>query len=159
MTIYTHFASKDGLICAILHDIQTALLGNLRSHTVQSTLPPIEQLEAAFNILCHGMNDAEVKAGLAVRALMEFAHPQHPVHQAALEMERAILSFLEPLCAAADIPAGKQAARQLLLLAKGCFVMSPTVGVRESRLLARALASHVLRPLAAALENPEIPQL
>jgi hypothetical protein len=105
------------------------------------------------------MSDPEVMAGLMVRALMEFPNPRHPVHQAALELERNVLKYLEPLCAAADIVDSEVAARQLLLLAKGCFVMSPTVGIAGSRILATALADHVLRPAPVTMEffQPEIP--
>ncbi len=40
MTIYTHFASKDGLICAVLHEVQTALLGNVpQSHATLQASP------------------------------------------------------------------------------------------------------------------------
>lgn len=153
MSINKHFASKDGLICAVLREVQTSLLGNLRSHALHSEILPIEQLEAAFNILCYAMSDPEVRAGLIVRTLVEFPQPRHPVHQAALDVERAILDFLQPLAAAAGIPESEAATRQLLLLAKGYFVMSSTVGIAGSRMLATTLASNALRRAAAQLES------
>jgi len=153
MTIYTHFASKDGLICAVLHEVQTALLGNIRSHALHSKLPAQEQLQAAFNIVCHGMSDAEVRAGLVVRALMEFPRANHPVHRAALDLEHVIQVCLEPLCAGAHIADSEEAARHLLLLAKGAYTMSPSVGVEGSRMLAAKLAGAIIGTTALSADS------
>lgn len=160
MSIYAHFASKDGLICAVLHEVQTTLLGNLRSHARHSELPAIDRLKTDFNILCFGMSDPEVRAGLGVRALLEFPQVDHPVHQTALDLERAILNFLEPVAQAADISECEVVVRELLLLAKGCYVMSPTMGLAGSRIIATGLAEHVLQRGGVALEftNREVLQ-
>ena len=153
MTLYHHFQSKDGLICAALRDAQSALLGNLHSHNHHSNLPALEQLEAAFNILCFGMSDPEIRAGLSVRAVLEFPRREHPVHQAALKFDREILSYLESLCTAVEIAGSEETARQLLLLAKGCFVMSPTVGIAGSRIIATSLLGRILWSVEAPLES------
>ena len=81
------------------------------------------------------MHDPELKLGLGVRALVEFPSSEHPVHQAALELDRAILHHLQ----AGDEPTvgvSTTEAQQLLLLAKGCFLMAPLLGLRESRAIA-----------------------
>lgn len=153
MTIYHHFQGKYGLICAVLQEAQTLLLGNLRSHTMHTNLPALEQLEAAFNILCFGMSDPEIRAGLSIRAVMEFPLHTHPVRQAALKFDRAIMNCLESLCAAAEIAGSEEASRQLLLLAKDCFVMSPTVGIAGSRILATSLLGNVLRQAVTPVES------
>jgi AcrR family transcriptional regulator len=148
MTIYLHFTHKDGLICAILRGIQTNLSERIRSHTSPPALPPLERLQAAFNILCYGMSDPDIMAGLLVRALLEFPRASHRVHRAALEVEQTILDQLEPLCAAAGIADSEQVGRQLLLVAKGCFAMTPSVGLVRSRMLASSLAEQILAPNA-----------
>ena len=85
-----------------------------------------------FNLVCYGMNDPALRLGLGVRALAEFPCSEHPVHQAALELDRAIVKHLQ----AEDEPTfvvSQAAAQQLLLLAKGCFLMVPLLGLKDSR--------------------------
>ncbi|MEA3212323.1 MAG: hypothetical protein QOE70_5380 [Chthoniobacter sp.] len=144
MTIYQHFTNKDGLICAILQGVQSALNDKILAITGSRGIPPNVQLESVFNIVCYGMSDPEIMAGLGVRALTEFPRPDHPVHLAGLKLDRAILRHLEPLCGQAAIEDSETAARQLLLIAKGCFLMVPLLGVSGSRVVARELARSVL---------------
>ncbi len=147
MTIYHHFASKEKLICEVLRESQTALFSNIQCYNQHSVLPAREQLEATFNIVCFAMNDPEIRAGLAVRAALEFPSATHPVHQAALQFDRAIIQRFASLCAACDFSGSDELSRQLLLLTKGCFIMSPVVGIAGSRILATSVFRQLLAPL------------
>ena len=135
MTIYSEFKSKDGLICAILDEVRRSLAERIRQ-VIEPALPPTTRLRAVFNLVCYGMHDPELRLGLGVRALTEFPSPSHPVHQSALDVDRSIPRHLQP----DEMAATSQQARQLLLLAKGCFLMAPLVGIQESRALAAGLA-------------------
>lgn len=154
MTIYHHFASKEKLICEVLRESQAALFSNIQCHNQHSGLPAREQLEATFNIVCFAMNDPEIRAGLAVRAALEFPTPSHPIHRAALRFDRAIIQCFASLCAASSLSGSDELSRQLLLLSKGCFVMSPVVGIAGSR----SLATSVFRQLLASLQREAIQQ-
>jgi AcrR family transcriptional regulator len=136
MTIYAEFKSKDGLICALLTEVRQTLTQRI-NEVVEPALPGHQRLQALFNLVCYGMNDPVLKIGLCVRALTEFPAANHPVHQAALDVDRAILKQLE-----ADSPKEetRSPAAELLLLAKGCFLMAPLLGVRVARELALELA-------------------
>jgi len=85
----------------------------------------------------------------------EFPNPGNPVHQDALDLERAILKHLQP-----DEGSGSaRLAQQLLLLAKGCFLMAPLIGLGESRQAAMALAELALHrpadwPCDGVADNP-----
>lgn len=131
MTIYSLFQSKDGLICAILDEVRRALTERI-GQVIEPALPATIRLRAMFNLVCYGMNDPALMLGLGVRALAEFPCSEHPVHQAALELDRAIMNHLQ----AEDEPTfvvSLMEAQQLLLLAKGCFLMVPLLGLKDSR--------------------------
>jgi AcrR family transcriptional regulator len=139
MTIYTHFTSKDGLIGALLEGVAAAITEKIRTITAEPGSDPQSQLEAVFNMLCHGMSDPDLRIGLGVRALVEFPRPDHPAHIAGLKLQRAILAHLEPLCARAGLVESESAARHLLLIAQGSFIMAPALGTRGSNADAAAL--------------------
>ena len=90
------------------------------------------------------MNDPELKLGLSIRALVEFPDAKNAVHEAARQLDLTILKWLERLCEDAALPDPQQAARQILHIAKGCFLMAPTVGIEASESIAITLLSPVL---------------
>ena len=138
MTIYSEFRSKDGLICAILQEVRHTLDARI-AEVIERDLPPPIRLRATFNLLCYGMNDPALKLGLGVRALAEFPTPGHPVHRAGLDLERGILQHLQ--AGEDSTSAGPSVeAQQLLLLAKGCFLMVPLLGIKDARQQAMELA-------------------
>ena len=132
MTIYTHFASKDGLICALLQGVEAAVTEKIRAITAEPGSDPQSQLEAVFNFLCHGMSDPDLRIGRGVRALVEFPRLENPIHIAGLKLQRAILVHLESLCARTGFAESENAARHLLLIAQGSFIMAPMLGTRAS---------------------------
>ena len=144
MTLYQHFKTKEGLICAILKDVQTSLQKEIRREAEINAKNPNAQLEAACLILCEGMNDPELRVGLSIRALLEFPGAETPVHEAARHLDLTILKWFERLCEDAQVPDAPNAARQILHIAKGCFLMAPTVGIEASELIALDLLSSVL---------------
>jgi AcrR family transcriptional regulator len=150
MTIYQHFKNKRGLICAILKDIQDRLHEQIRQSMVLLEFSSSAQLEAVSFTLCRGMNDPELRLGLVVRALIEFPDPQHSVHVAARQMDVTILNWVEHLCEKALMKDPRQVARQILEIAKGGFLIAPTVGVKRSESSALAL----LRPILTEAEGP-----
>jgi AcrR family transcriptional regulator len=151
MTLYQHFKSKDGLICAILHEVQSFILNHIRIETARNAKPPAAQLEAIARILCEAMTDPEAKAGLAVRALAEFPDPRNPVHAKARHVDLEILNILEPRCTEASLPNARQAARQILQIAKGHFLMAPTLGIETSRTLSFELLDVLLAAASDSL--------
>src|SRR5687768_14459773 len=66
MTIYQHFKNKEGLICSVLHHVQSVLCEHIRSQTADPNFGPATQLEVASHIICYGMNDPDLMAGLGV---------------------------------------------------------------------------------------------
>jgi AcrR family transcriptional regulator len=150
MTVYQHFKSKDGLICAILDESQAVLENHIRVETALNKKPPLAQLEAASLILCRAMDDPEARLGLAIRALISFPDPRNPVHERARQLDVAILKTFERLGEEASLPDAKQAARQILQIAKGRFLMTPTVGFESSEAVSLGLLSSVLA------QDPEV---
>ena len=150
MSLYAHFRSKDGLICAVLHAVQAALTDKIKAVTDEPHLTAGERREAVFNLLSHAMSDPHLRLGLGVRALLEFPQPRHPVHLGALALDRLLLKELggEP-----DGSSATESAPALLLIIKGCFLMSPMLGVRPSQELARALGKALLTPSAKLLSG------
>ncbi|MDR3403530.1 MAG: TetR/AcrR family transcriptional regulator [Chthoniobacter sp.] len=150
MTVYMHFKTKNGLICAILDEIQAFLENHIRVEIALNAKPPRAQLEAASLILCNGMSDQEMRAGLAVRALISFPNPRNAVHERARQLDLTILRWFEQLCAEALLPDAERVARTILHIAKGCFLMAPTIGVEASQATALSLLSSVLAPAEIA---------
>jgi len=144
MTLYQHFKTKDGLIGAILKDVQSSLQKEIHREAEVTAKTRSAQLEAACLILCEGLNDPELKVGLVIRALVEFPDPKNAVHEAARQFDLTILKWFGRLCEDSQLPDAHNAARRILHIAKGCFLMAPVVGIEASEAIALALLSHVL---------------
>jgi AcrR family transcriptional regulator len=142
MTLYSHFKTKEGLILAILDDVQRSLQEEIRRETTHDARSASDQLEVASLILCAGMNDPELRVGLSVRALIEFPSPENAVHQAARRFDLTTLKWLELLSKGARLPDARKAAREILHIAKGCFLMDPTVTE-----VGEVIALSLLRPV------------
>jgi AcrR family transcriptional regulator len=144
MTLYKHFKTKDGLICAILDEIQHSLREQIQADSTKQAKTPEAKLEAASLSLCEAMNDPELRAGLGTRALVEFPAPQGVIHERARELDLAILKWFGRFCEDALVPNAHQAAREILQIAKGCFLLAPTIGREASEAVALRLLSYVL---------------
>jgi AcrR family transcriptional regulator len=152
MTLYSHFKTKEGLILAILNDVQRSLQEEIRRETTHDARSASDQLDVASLILCAGMNDPELRVGLSVRTLVEFSSPKNAVHEAARRFDLTNLKWLELFCKGARLPDARKAAREILHIAKGCFLMDPTVTE-----VGEVIALSLLRPIlaqAAGETNP-----
>jgi AcrR family transcriptional regulator len=133
-SMYKHFRTKEDLILATLklrHE-------QFRTLTTKRDLPvgasPKEQLLASFDGLTDWLESDRFQSCMFIKASSEYQDPAHPIHQAAAEHKRALISHMEGLATAAGARAPDVLARQLMLLKEGAIVtahLQGPVGVGE----------------------------
>lgn len=143
MSLYKHFSSKEGLICAVLEETQNALRQAFQVNLLRTNPTPREKLETACLSLCEAMHDQDMRGGLAVRALVDFSDPESAVHEKARQVDLFVLKRLERFSEDALLPNAHQAAREVLQIAKGYFLLAPTVGKEASLAVATRLMGRV----------------
>jgi AcrR family transcriptional regulator len=159
MSLYKHFKTKEGLICAILDESRSMLENHIRVEMALNKKPPLAQLEAASLILYQAMNDPDARLGLAVRALIGFPGPRNVVHEKARQIDLAVLKLFERLAEEASLLDPKQTAREILQIANGHFLMTAVIGSDFAEAATAGLLGAVLAqaPVVPESRKPEKP--
>lgn len=122
MTLYKHFASKDGLIAEVLRRKSEAWHQAFWAQVEKTAPTPKGQLLGLFDVTAEwlGSSDGQNFRGCAFsNAVSEFANPDHPARQAAIEHKDRVLEGLTRLATQAQANDPAQLAEQLMLLIEG----------------------------------------
>ena len=160
MTLYKHFKSKDELILAALALRDERFRDWLAGYMEAASDAPAERLLAMFDALETWFR-GEAFPGLGfsgcafINAASEFSALSHPAHQAAAAHKRAIVDYLEGLCAQAGAPDPRALAEQLALLKEGAIATAQVRGLPEAARTAKAIAQGLITGLIATATAPQ----
>jgi AcrR family transcriptional regulator len=146
LTIYRHFASKDGLLDEVLRQRSDQVLAWLQAATDRPT-DPIERLLAVFDALHGWYAEARFRGCAIVNAATQSPAPRSPARQVAPKHLRRLLDLLTTLAADAGAHEPAVAGRQLLILLEGATVIAALTGDAHAATDARELARTVLPPM------------
>jgi AcrR family transcriptional regulator len=128
MTLYRHFASKEELIEAYLHDADARFWGWFDAVTAPFAGRPRQQLEAFFAAVAALAGQPACYGCPFLNAVVDFPAPDHPGHQVAVANKQAVRARFAELAAAAGAGAPELLADQLFLLMDGAFMAVRTFG-------------------------------
>ena len=150
MTLYTHFASKDELIAAVLKRQSERAFKFAEREMARRASDARGQLLALFDILSDWFAREDFYGCLFMKAASEFPLAEQAPHVAAADHKRRILSLLTEQAALAGAPSPRLLAQRLLLLVEGATVVAQVLGGRESARQARDTAALLLRQMLPA---------
>ncbi len=145
MTLYKYFHSKEELILAALRRRDEQFRNWFMREVVRRARKPERRLLAVFDVLESWIRSKEFFGCPFVNAAAEYTADEHPIHAAAAEHKRLMLSFVCELAHAAGANDPKVLAQQLCLLLEGTAVTSYITGSGESLRSARTAARVLVR--------------
>jgi AcrR family transcriptional regulator len=156
MTLYSHFASKDDLIVAVLEYRETAVL-EFFTNAMERLVPKSDTpLEAFFSALREWFESPGFRGCAFQNAAVELADPAHPGTKFVREHKRRFAEILrgfvrQSLCTISGKPTEKQAAKvadrllpMIALLVEGAIVTAAIQGTPESAEVARRGARNLV---------------
>ena len=146
MTMYKHFKSKDELILAVLRRRDELFRNWFMREVERRAHTPSERLLALFDVYDDWLHDEGSSHGcLFINATAEFAAQDDPIHVAAAETKRLVLTYVRNLAVAAGAQTPDGLAMQLVLLLEGATVTAQVTGNRETAREARKAAEILLQ--------------
>ncbi|MFQ5775704.1 MAG: TetR/AcrR family transcriptional regulator [Kiloniellaceae bacterium] len=153
MTLYKHFGSKDELILAALRRRDARWRQWFKEAVESRAEAPRERLLAVFDALEEWLAGPDFHGCMFVKAASEYCAHDDPIHAAAAEHHRHVLSDLRELAAAAGAARPAKLARELMLLIEGAIVVTqvngPVGAAKQARKAAQILIDDALAPTAA----------
>lgn len=125
-SLYTHFASKDELITAVLRLKSRKVLAWLQAEVERrsSRKDGADKITALFGAYGDWLEMEDFHGCLFTKAALEFPDPAHPAHKAAASHTRKLLAFLQKIT-----PGPRPAsAEQVLLLLNGALMVATLTG-------------------------------
>ena len=143
MTLYRHYASKDGL--AFIERREARCTKDwLQREVEQRTLDPGERLLAIFD---EWFQRTDFEGCSFINVLLEIADPAHALHHASTEYLERIRAYIERLATEARVADPEDFARQWHILMKGSIVAAGE-GDREAARRAREVGALLLQQKA-----------
>ena len=144
MTLYNHFRSKDALILAALRRRDEEFREWFMDAVVQRAETPEGLLLALFDALTGWFIQADFQGCCFVKAAAEYGDPDDPIHIAAAEHKRLMLTYVRQLAKAAGAPDWKQLGQQIFYLMEGATVAAQVSGDKKAAMKARAAAEKLV---------------
>jgi AcrR family transcriptional regulator len=145
MTLYKHFKSKDELILAALRRRDERFRNWFMRAVERRRKTPRERLLAIFDALEEWFRGRDFSGCMFINASAEFAPFDNPIHSAAAEHKRLILSYVHELASAAGAKDPDALAQGLMLLMEGAIVMAYVAGQPDAARQARKAAEILVR--------------
>jgi AcrR family transcriptional regulator len=146
MSLYRHFKSKDVLICAVIAEGRGALSARVQILEQDCSYTAQQKLMAVLDEICCAFQNPESATALCNQALMPFTEHYQSANRAALAFKRSLLVTLERLCGETGMNGDSRVtAAQLMLIAEGCYGMSPILGPERSCTIAHDLALKIIQ--------------
>jgi AcrR family transcriptional regulator len=128
MTLYRHFSSKDELVLAVLRGRRERWRLWMERSVARRAETPGERLLAIFDVFDEWFASAGFAGCMFLKAAAEYTPIDDPVHRAAAEHHRNILTYLRRRAAEAGVRRPAALARQLMLLLIGATAISQVNG-------------------------------
>jgi len=128
MTLYNQFGSKEGLIRAALEARDARWRTWLRNRVEARAGTPRERLLAVFDVLDEWFRRPDFRGCLFAKAAAEYPGLADPIHRAAAQHQRELLSYLRGLAADAGVARPARLARALMLLLQGAVTVTQVNG-------------------------------
>ena len=128
MTLYNHFGSKDELILAALKCRDERWRSWFRDALERRADSPRGRLLAVFDALEEWFAQPDFRGCMFIKAASEYCNGDDPIHAAAAEHQRLLLSELRDLAAAANARRPAKLAREIMLLFMGAIIATQVNG-------------------------------
>jgi AcrR family transcriptional regulator len=144
MTLYRHFASKDALVVAFLHERKKVWTDAwLRAEVDARTESPRERLLAVFDVFDAWFQKDDFEGCAFINVLLESAWNNESLREESARHLAKVREFLENLAADAGIGDADAFARKWHILMKGCIVAA-VEGDRQAARRAREIGAALL---------------
>lgn len=143
-TLYRHFHTKDDLIVAYLEEEDRRHWRWFEEVIAPYEGEPVAQLLAWFEACTQRLTEPGFRGCAFLNALAEIAEVDHPVHQCAVEHERALRWRLAQLSQQAGACDPEQLAAQLLLVSNGALACAPLFGADSPAAQLKTIAAHLI---------------
>lgn len=151
MTLYNNFKSKNDLVLAVLERKNKNLFEGLDIALANAGTSPGERILAMFDFVAeyvgedtHNHSDGSFTGCAFNHAASEFRQLSHPIHQAAAQHKKQLLSIFERLAKEMNHPTPEAFAQTLLLLLDGALSSAQIMGDMTMFDRARAAAKTLI---------------
>lgn len=139
-TLYKYFRSKDELILAALQERHEQVLTMIKTKLATITETGSKNVLVIFDALNDWFNSDDFYGCSFINATAEYTDSMNPIHIFAAQHKQSIVDLI---CAQLSV-AENHKADQIGLLVEGAIVMAHTRGMKNSALLAKQMASHLV---------------
>ncbi|WP_025564495.1 MULTISPECIES: TetR/AcrR family transcriptional regulator [unclassified Psychromonas] len=148
-TLYKHFRSKEALILAALQlrheQVVSKLQAKIEDNKSQKYVDPVDNVLFIFDDLNEWFNSDTFFGCNFINVSAEYADPNHPINIFAAKHKQIIVNIIaEQLTTKENNQVSQQKADQVGLLIEGAIVMAHTRGMKQSALIAKEMAKHLL---------------
>ena len=149
-TLYKHFRSKEALILAALQLRHEQVVSKLQAkiednNKSQKYVDPVDNVLFIFDDLNEWFNSDTFFGCNFINVSAEYADPNHPINIFAAKHKQTIVNIIaEQLTMKENNQVSQQKADQVGLLIEGAIVMAHTRGMKQSALIAKEMAKHLL---------------
>ncbi len=149
-TLYKHFRSKEALILAALQLRHEQVVSKLQAkiednNKSQKYVDPVDNVLFIFDDLNEWFNSDTFFGCNFINVSAEYADPNHPINIFAAKHKQIIVNIIaEQLTTKENNQVSQQKADQVGLLIEGAIVMAHTRGMKQSALIAKEMAKHLL---------------
>lgn len=148
-TLYKHFRSKEALILAALQlrheQVVSKLQAKIEDNKSQKYVDPVDNVLFIFDDLNEWFNSDTFFGCNFINVSAEYADPNHPINIFAAKHKQIIVNIIaEQLTMKENNQVSQQKADQVGLLIEGAIVMAHTRGMKQSALIAKEMAKHLL---------------
>lgn len=144
MSFYHHFASKQALVVAFLHERHAQWQQHLEAEASRRGQTPQDELLAVFAVLEEWFAEPGFRGCAFINTVLETADPTTEEHLIACQHKQVLRQYLERLLRAGQFPAPAQQAAQLLLLVDGAIVRAQFGDGPAAARTARELAAQLV---------------
>lgn len=148
MTLYKHFASKEDLVAATVSHLDEVFAARYEGVLAEDG-QAADRLLKLFGEVERWTQSGDFFGCPFVNLCAEYPEHSNPVHLAAAENKRRMLSAIERVTREAGTPHPEQVARQLQILLEGAVTLAQVTGrsqfVADARLAAATLLGATLR--------------
>lgn len=143
-TLYRHFGSKEGLIVAVLRQIDERFRDDMRRSVEKGARDPRERLLATFDYLESWFRTDEFLGCPFMAAAGEFSDRSNAVFKEALMHKRLVIAYFEELARAAGLRNPREVAQEIHLLHEGATAMAHITGEASAARQAKAVAARLI---------------
>lgn len=143
-TLYRHFGSKEGLIVAVLRQVDERFRDEMRRTVEAATRDPRERLLATFDYLESWFRTDAFLGCPFMAAAGEFSDRSDPVFKEALMHKRLVIAYFEELARGANLQDPRVVAQEIQLLHEGATAMAHITGDAGAARRAKAVAARLL---------------